>query len=55
MICTKCHKEFYEGQKITAQVLSIYHDLPKPIDAYRYAIEKPLAYTGLCHLVCGED
>jgi hypothetical protein len=55
MTCSKCKREFYEGQKVTAQVLSIYHDLKPPIDAYRYCIEKPLAYTGMAHLVCGEE
>lgn len=55
MICPNCKKEFHEGQRIIAQVLSIYHDLPKPIDSYRYAVERPLAFMDFKHMYCGDD
>jgi hypothetical protein len=49
-ICKKCGKEFKDGDKVKAVVLSIYHQISSSVT---YAIEKPYECLSLEHMACG--
>jgi hypothetical protein len=49
-VCKKCGKEFKDGDRVKAVVLSIYHQISSSVS---YAIEKPYECTSLEHVECG--
>ena len=51
-ICKKCGKEFKDGDKVRAVVLSVYHQISSSVS---YAIEKPYECVSLEHVGCGSD
>ena len=48
-ICEKCGREFREGDRVKAVVLSIYHDISSSVT---YAIERPYECISLEHVEC---
>lgn len=48
-ICKNCGKEFKEGDRVKAVVLSIYHEISSHI---AYAIDKPYECVSLEHVDC---
>ena len=50
--CKKCGKEFKDGDRVRAVVLSIYRQISSSV---AYAIEKPYDCISLEHIECGEN
>ena len=50
--CKKCGKEFKDGDRVRAVVLSIYRQISSSV---AYAIEKPYDCLSLEHIECGEN
>jgi hypothetical protein len=51
-VCKKCGKEFKDGDKVKAVVLSVYHHISSSV---AYAIEKPYECLSLEHVECAEE
>jgi hypothetical protein len=51
-VCKKCGKEFKDGDRVRAVVLSIYRHISSSVS---YAIEKPYDCLSLEHAECGEN
>ena len=50
-VCKKCGKEFKDGDRVKAVVLSIYHQISSSVT---YAIEKPYECISLEHVECAD-
>ena len=50
-VCKKCGKEFKDGDRVKAVVLSIYHQISSSVS---YAIEKPYECVSLEHVECAD-
>jgi hypothetical protein len=48
-VCQKCGREFKDGERVKAVVLSIFHEISSTVS---YAIEKPYDCLSLEHLDC---
>ncbi len=49
-VCKKCGKEFKDGDRVKAVVLSVYRQISSSV---AYAIEKPYDCLSLEHVECG--
>ena len=50
-VCKKCGKEFKDGDKVIAVVLSVYHQISSNVT---YAIERPYECLSLEHIECSD-
>ena len=50
--CKICGKEFKDGDRVKAVVLSVYRQISSSV---AYAIEKPYDCLSLEHIECGEN
>jgi hypothetical protein len=50
-VCKKCGKEFKDGDRVKAVVLSIYRQISSSV---AYAIEKPYECLSLEHIECAD-
>ena len=48
-VCQKCGREFVDGDRVKAVVLSVYHEISSTVS---YAIEKPYECISLEHIDC---
>ena len=48
-ICSKCKKPLKDGDRVKAEVLSIFHEISSTVS---YAIEKPYECLSLEHVDC---
>jgi hypothetical protein len=48
-VCKVCGREFKDGDRVKAVVLSIYHQISSSV---AYAIEKPYECVSLQHVTC---
>jgi hypothetical protein len=51
-LCKKCQKPFKEGDRIKAEVLSVFHEITSSVT---YAIEKPSDCLSIEHVECGDE
>ena len=51
-VCKICGKEFKDGDRVKAVVLSVYRQISSSV---AYAIEKPYDCLSLEHIDCGEN
>jgi hypothetical protein len=51
-VCKKCQKEFNDGDRVRAVVLSVYRQISSSV---AYAIEKPYDCLSLEHVSCEGD
>lgn len=50
--CSKCGKQFKDGESVRAVVLSVFREVPS---AVTFAIEKPYECVSLEHLNCNDQ
>ena len=50
-VCKKCGREFKDGDKVIAVVLSVYHQISSTVS---YAIERPYECLSLEHVECAD-